>query len=337
MLSAGERELLPRHCELCPRRCGANRQDGQVGACGADDRLVLARAALHEWEEPPISVGAGSGTVFFSNCPLRCVYCQNAQIARGAHGTAVRPSRLTGIYHELREIGAANVNLVTPTHYLPFVVRSIRDVREDGFDLPFICNTSGYETVQAVQTMDGLVDVYLTDFKYWRGEESDAAARYSHAPDYFEVARSALSAMVQSVGTPQFDWWRVSGVKEDEALSRTASVGTHDASVPDDSEERLMKGVIVRHLMLPGRLEDSKRIMANLWAEYGDDVLYSVMSQYTPMGAFPQAPELNARVSKEDYERLLDYLDRLGMTEYYWQEGGAAEQSFIPAFDSSGV
>ena len=309
---------LPSECGLCPRRCGANRRAGQRGVCGADGSLRIARAALHEWEEPPISVGAGSGAVFFSNCPLRCIYCQNAQIACGAHGTEVPPERLSAIFLELRDQGAANINLVTPTHYLPFVLDAIRAVRSRGFDLPFVCNTSGYETEEAVGAMAGSVGIYLTDFKYWRDGESDAARRYSHAPDYFEVASAALRAMVDTAGSPRFDCWAVAGSES-------------------EPEERLVGGVVVRHLLLPGRLEDSKRIMRYLWREYGNDVLYSVMNQYTPLRSFPEAPELDARVPDSEYERLLDYLDSLGMADYFWQEGGAAQESFIPAFDSTGV
>lgn len=302
---------LPTRCELCPRRCGVDRSAGQRGICGADDTLRIARAALHEWEEPPISVGAGSGAVFFSNCPMRCIYCQNAEIACGAHGTQIPPERLPQIYRELQAQGAANINLVTPTHYLPFVVDSLRQVKSEGFDLPIICNTSGYETVQTVRELHGLVDVYLTDFKYWRGEESDAGAKYSRAGEYFHVASRALEAMLDSVGEPAFDDWH--------------------------GEDRLAKGVVLRHLILPERLEDSKRVIAYLWAEYGDSILYSIMNQYTPLRDFPEAPELNHRVDDLEYERLLDYMDGLGMTDYFWQEGGAAEESFIPAFDSTGV
>ena len=302
---------LPTNCRLCPRACGADRASGERGVCGADDTLRIARAALHEWEEPPISVGAGSGAVFFSNCPMRCIYCQNAEIACGAHGTQVPPERLPCIYRELRDQGAANINLVTPTHYLPFVVDSIRQVKREGFDLPFICNTSGYETVETIRALDGLVDIDLTDFKYWRAGESDAALKYSRASEYFQVADAALKAMLENVGMPRFDSW--------------------------NGEDRLVSGVVMRHLILPGRLHDSMRLIGYLWGEYGDSILYSVMNQYTPLRTFEQAPELDNRVDDAEYEQLLDYMDALGMTDYFWQEGGAAEESFIPAFDSTGV
>lgn len=301
---------LPTSCMLCPRRCGANRMAGQRGVCGADNTLRIARAALHEWEEPPISVGAGSGAVFFSNCPLRCIYCQNSEIACGAHGTEIDTKRLCDIYFELAAQGAANINLVTPTHYLPFVQDSLQSAKTLGLDLPIVCNTSGYECVDMVGALEGFVDIYLSDFKYWRSSQSDASGRYSHAADYFDVAQEALAAMVENVGRPRFDIWQ--------------------------GQERLTGGIVLRHLILPGRLEDSKRVLAYLWSCYGNDILYSVMNQYVPLRTFPEAPELNTRVADEEYQRLLDYLDGLGM-DYFWQEGGAAEESFIPAFDSTGV
>lgn len=296
---------------LCPRACGVNRRAGQRGACGAADELRVARAALHEWEEPPISVGAGSGAVFFSQCALRCIYCQNADIARGRAGIDISQERLADIFLELAEKGAANINLVTATHYLPFVTEALADARERGLRLPVVYNTSGYETVETVEALANCVDVYLTDFKYWNGSESDAARRYSHAPDYFDVAARALDTMVRTVGDPAYD---------------TFAGG-----------ERLTRGVVVRHLILPGRLDDSKRIMRWLWERFGTGVLYSVMNQYTPLRAFPEAPELDGRVSDEDYDWLLDFMDDLGMSEYFWQQGGAAAESFIPAWDSTGV
>lgn len=175
-----------------PRMCGVNRRAGQRGACGAADELRIARAALHEWEEPPISVEPGSGAVFFSNCALRCVYCQNAEIACGQHGTDVSQERLAQIFHELQGQGAANINLVTPTHYLPYIVPALDDARAQGMDLPIVYNTSGYELASTMQGLAGTVDIFLTDFKYWRSDESDAAQRYSHADDYFQVAAPAL-------------------------------------------------------------------------------------------------------------------------------------------------
>ena len=314
-------ELLPSACDLCPRACGVDRAAGERGTCGADDRLVVARAALHFWEEPPVSGTRGSGTVFFSNCPLRCAYCQNAVIAAGEAGGAVSVERLAAICLELEAQGALNVNLVTPTHYAPQARAAVAEARRRGLAVPVVWNTSGYETVQAVRANAGTVDAYLTDFKYADGA---LAARYSQAPDYPAVALAALEAMVQQAGAPAFD--------------------------QVDDQPRLTGGVVVRHLVLPGALEDSKRVVRMVHERFGSDVLLSLMNQYTPViadaakagdaraqRALQRSPELAGRVPDEDYERLLDFADALGVQDYFWQEGGAAEESFIPPFDLTGV
>lgn len=308
-------------CDLCPRLCGADRAAGKRGACGADGRLMVARAALHFWEEPPISGSRGSGTVFFAHCPLRCVYCQNAVIAAGEAGAEVSVERLGEMCLELQEQGALNVNFVTPTHYAPEARAAVAWARERGLALPVVWNTSGYETVAAVRANEGTVDAYLTDFKY---VDAELARRYSHAPDYPEVALAALEAMVEEAGRPTFD--------------------------EVDGEPRLTGGVVVRHLMLPGALEDSKRVVRLVHERFGDAVLLSLMNQYTPVLAdaakagdaraaatLDRCPELAERVSDDEYELLLDYADELGVEDYFWQQGGAAEDSFIPAFDLSGV
>lgn len=281
------------------------------GVCGASARVRIARAALHFWEEPCISGESGSGTVFFSYCPLRCVYCQNRDIAIGDAGTEVSVRRLARIYLELAAQGARNVNLVTPTHYAPAVVESVALARTAGLELPVVYNTSGYETVEAIGLLAGTVDVYLTDFKY---ADAQTARRYSNAPDYPEVALAALDAMVAQVGHPVFE---------------EASDG--------DEPPRILRGVVVRHLLLPGRLEESKRVVRLLYERYGDTVLLSLMNQYTPLRHFERYPELNETVPAGDYESLLDYADELGIEEYYWQEGGADSESFIPPFDQTGV
>lgn len=308
-------------CDLCPRLCGADRAAGKRGACGADGRLMVARAALHFWEEPPISGSRGSGTVFFAHCPLRCVYCQNAVIAAGEAGAEVSVERLGEMCLELQEQGALNVNFVTPTHYAPEARAAVAWARERGLALPVVWNTSGYETVAAVRANAGTVDAYLADFKY---ADAELARRYSHAPDYPEVALAALEAMVEEAGRPTFD--------------------------EVDGEPRLTGGVVVRHLMLPGALEDSKRVVRLVHERFGDAVLLSLMNQYTPVLAdaakagdaraaatLDRCPELAERVSDDEYELLLDYADELGVEDYFWQQGGAAEDSFIPAFDLSGV
>ena len=311
---------LPTSCELCPRRCGVNRAAGERGICGADDRLRVARAALHLWEEPVVSVGAGSGTVFFSGCPLRCCYCQNAEISFEGKGVDISLDRLVAIFLELQDIRhAANINLVTPTHYAPWIVAAVAQARGRGLCVPVVYNTSGYETAQAVQALKGTVDVYLVDFKYAPDAVSDAARLYSHAPDYHDEALAALDQMIAQVGAPVFGEHRYveDGVEQSAPL--------------------LARGVIVRHLVLPGRLDDSKRVVEELWARYGNSVLYSFMSQYTPVRSFNRFPELNEPTSAAEYEALLDYADSLGLDEYFWQEGDAARESFIPAWDGEGV
>ncbi|WP_165045556.1 radical SAM protein [Adlercreutzia sp. ZJ138] len=308
-------------CMLCPRACGVNRGLGQRGVCGATDEVVLARAALHFWEEPPISGERGSGTVFFAHCPLRCVYCQNAVIAAGKAGIAVSVDRLADICLELQDQDALNINFVTPTHYAPQVRVAVATARKRGLCLPIVWNTSGYETVQAVRDNEGAVDVYLTDFKY---ADAELAARYSRASDYPRVARAALDAMVEQVGEPVFD--EVDGLP------------------------RLVRGVVVRHLMLPQAYDNSAKVVRLVHERYGSRVLLSLMNQYTPVLAqaaaagdthatsvLKRCPELAERVPDADYERLLDYADTLGIEDYFWQEGDAAKDSFIPPFDCTGV
>lgn len=314
-------DLLKSSCDLCPRRCGANRQAGERGACGADDRLIVARAALHFWEEPPISGEAGSGTVFFAHCPLRCSYCQNAVIAAGQAGREVSVERLADICLELQGQGALNINFVTPTHYAPQIAAAAALSRGKGLRLPIVWNTSGYETPEAVRALAGTVDVYLADFKY---ADSALAERYSRAPDYPTAALAALDAMVDQVGDAVFDEY--------------------------NGQRRLARGVVVRHLMLPDALEDSKRVVELLHFRYGPRILLSLMNQYTPVLAaaarrgdrhaaavLRSCPELARRVPDAEYGQLLDFADSLGIEEYFWQEGGAAEESFIPPFDLTGV
>lgn len=289
--------------------------------CGADDSLVVARAALHFWEEPPISGESGSGTVFFAHCPLHCSYCQNAVIAAGEAGAAVSVERLAQMCLELQAQKALNINFVTPTHYAAHARAAVALARAQGLHVPVVWNTSGYETVEAVRANANAVDVYLTDFKY---ADARLAERYSHAADYPAVALAALDEMVAQTGKPEFD--EIEGMP------------------------RLRRGVVVRHLMLPDALDDSKRIVAMLHERFGDSVLLSLMNQYTPVLAqaaacgdgraanvLQRCPELACTVPSSDYERLLDYADELGVEDYFWQEGGAAEESFIPPFDLTGV
>ena len=298
-------------CNLCPRLCGARRSEGQRGVCGATDEVIVARAALHFWEEPPLSGASGSGAVFFTHCPLRCVYCQNADLADGRAGKAVSTRRLAEICLDLQGQGALNINFVTPTHYAAAIAQAVEEARSLGLALPVVWNTSGYERVDIVRELEGIVDVWLADFKY---ADPDVAQKYSNAPDYPETALAAIGAMVEQAGEPEFD--------------------------EVDGQVRMTRGVIVRHLVLPGSLGQSKRALERLWTRFGSSVLYSVMNQYTPVmpeGELERFPELGCRVPDAEYEELLDFADRLGIEDYFWQEGPAALESFIPAWDGTGV
>ena len=305
------RLLIPdalEHCELCPRRCGANRAAGERGVCGASATLKLARAALHFWEEPPISGEAGSGTIFFSACPLKCIYCQNHEISTGGFGIEVPSERLVEIMLELQEQGALNINLVTSTHWAHLLPAAIGEARARGLTIPIVYNTSGYERVEAVADLGDLVDVWLTDFKY---ADAVLAQGLSHVRDYPDIAFKALIQMKREIdrrGGTLFD------------------------------EDGLMKrGIIVRHLVLPGHADDSCVVLDRIWDAVGD-VPISVMNQYTPNARMREAGGLLARaVTDEEYERVLDHADDLGFTTMYWQEGGAVDESFTPAFDTTGV
>lgn len=295
-------------CELCPRRCRADRAAGERGVCGATDTLRLARAALHFWEEPPISGEAGSGTVFFSGCPLKCVYCQNHEISTGNFGIDVPPERLAQIMLELQDQGALNINLVTATHYAHLLPEAIAAARARGLVVPIVYNTSGYERVEAVRELDDLVDIWLTDFKY---ADAELGRALSHVPDYPSVAQSALVEMARQL--------------ERHGGGAARADGTWT------------RGIIVRHLVLPGHAEDSCRVLDLIWDAVGD-VPISVMNQYTPNAAMRAAGgELARAVTREEYECVLDHADDLGFTKMFWQEGGAVDESFTPPFDTTGV
>lgn len=296
------------HCELCPRRCGANRAAGARGVCGADDSLKIARAALHYWEEPPISGERGSGTIFFSACPLKCVYCQNHEISTGGFGIEVAPGRLVEIMLELQEQGAHNINLVTATHYAHLLPTAIGEARRRGLSIPIVYNTSGYEREEAVAELAGLVDVWLVDYKY---ADADLGRALSHVADYPETAARALSRMC-------------------------AAVAARGGELVD-ADGMMRRGVIVRHLVLPGHADDSCRVLDRIWDVAGD-VPISVMNQYTPNERMrASGGELSRAVTEDEYEFVLDHADDVGFTQMFWQEGGAVDESFTPAFDTTGV
>lgn len=312
-------------CTLCPRHCHVNRLAGETGYCGQTAQLRAARAALHMWEEPCISGAAGSGTVFFSGCSLRCIYCQNYDIALGQTGKEIPDDRLTEIFMELQQKGAANINLVTPTHYIPTIAAALRQARINGLSLPVVYNCGGYEDVNALKLLEGLVDIYLPDLKYMSAELS---ARYSHAADYFEKAKSALAEMFRQVGRLIF--YHPHNTDRSNAFLPSCAVYPTDTPL-------LRRGMIVRHLVLPGQVKDTKKILHYLHDTYRNDIYVSVMCQYTPLHHVADIPELNRTVTPEEYERVVNYCMRLGMENVYIQEGDVAEESFIPPFDFSGL
>lgn len=308
---------------MCPRACGVNRAIGELGVCKAPAELHIGRAALHWWEEPCLVGEQGSGAVFFSYCPLGCVYCQNEDLVAGA-GIEVGFEQFKQTLLRLQnEEHAANINLVTPSHYVPTIAEALRQLREvsveefpesnavnggssgDRLVIPVVYNTSSYDSVESLRQLKGLIDIYLADFKYVSPE---VARKLSHAANYPEVALAALDEMVAQVG-----FWS------------------------ENAQGLLERGVIVRHLVLPSHIEESFQALRVLHERYGDKIRLSIMNQYTPLRGDLVRYGLSGRVSNEEYESVLDYADYLGIEDYFWQEGGAATESFIPTFDGTGV
>ena len=290
-------------CILCPRNCGVDRTTA-FGICQVSDKVKEARAALHFWEEPCISGNNGSGAVFFSGCGLHCVFCQNEEISHGKVGQEITIEELSKLYIDLQDQGANNINLVTGTHYIPQIIESVTIARKDGLTIPIIYNTSGYETVESLRMLDGIVNTYLPDFKYM---DPNLAAKYSHAADYPIVAKAAIDEMVRQCPFLEFD-----------------------------DEGFIKSGVIVRHLLLPGHVNEAKSIVQYLYDTYGNSIYISLMSQYTPMAHIAsEYPELNRRVTKREYDRLLDFALDLGIENAFIQDRKVAKESFIPEFSNS--
>ena len=284
-------------CMLCPRRCGADREKGQRGVCGADGTVRVARAAPHYWEEPCLSGTRGSGTVFFTGCPLGCVYCQNRAISSGGVGKPYSVAELAQVFRSLADSGVHNLNLVTPTHYTLQIAQALELAAPT---VPVVYNCGGYELPETLELMRGRVQVFLPDFKY---AVAETAMRYSRAADYPQVALTAIEKMLEMVGEPRFD-----------------------------ADHRMLSGVMVRHLVLPGHTDDSMKALRMLHRRFGDSILLSVMNQYTPMPHLP-FPELNRSVTEDEYALVLDYADYLGIERGFRQEGGAVGESFIPDFE----
>ena len=298
------------HCTLCPRKCGANRLNGEKGVCGMTSSLYVSRAALHMWEEPCISGKEGSGTVFFSGCPLHCVFCQNHDISGGISGKEISVERLGEIFIELQKKGANNINLVTPTHYIPHIVEAANQARKNGLTIPFVYNTSGYETEESLELLKDTVDIFLPDFKYF---STDTSSLLSKAQNYTEVAKRALAKMYEIVGKPLFD----------------------------DESGMMKKGVIVRVLVLPLHTNEAIKIVRYLHETYADNIYISIMTQYTPIeDTLPTGSEydfLRRSITKREYEKVINACLELGLKNAFFQDGKANLESFIPPFDNEGV
>jgi putative pyruvate formate lyase activating enzyme len=293
------------NCTLCPRNCHVDRLSGQKGYCRESAEPAVARAALHMWEEPCISGTKGSGTVFFSGCSLRCVYCQNHNISEELSGKIITAERLAEIFMELQEKKANNINLVTPGHYIPQIIEAVSISRNKGLNIPIVYNTGGYEKAETLKMLNGIVDIYLPDLKYMN---ENIAKKYSNCSDYFSYASAAIAEMTAQTGKFEFN-----------------------------ADGIMTKGVIVRHMMLPGFLDDSKNIIKYLHDTFGNKIYISIMNQYTPLEHVAKYPEINRRVSQDEYDRLIDYALNIGVENGFIQEGETQSESFIPEFNGEGV
>jgi putative pyruvate formate lyase activating enzyme len=297
-------DLLYR-CKLCPRNCGINRLNGEVGFCRSGHGVKVARVSLHHWEEPCLSGENGSGTIFFSECNLKCVFCQNHSISHEGVGKETSIERLADIFIEQQKSGAHNINLVTPTHFVPQIIEAIKLARLEGLNVPIVYNSNGYENLETIKALKGYIDIYLPDLKYY---DDRYAIKYSNAPNYFITASNAIEEMVSQVGNAQFD-----------------------------ENGMMTKGVIIRHLMLPGLLFDSKKIVDYIWSTFGHSVYISIMNQYTPVNNVDDYPEINKPLNQAHYESLIDYCLALGIKNAFIQADGTVSESFIPDFDLRGV
>ena len=288
------------NCKLCPRKCGINRNRGELGFCKAGNKIKIAKAYLHMWEEPCISGNNGSGTIFFSNCNLRCMYCQNYYIGEYGNGVEISVNKFSEICLDLEKKGALNINLVTPTHYVPLIIEGIKMAKSRGLSIPIVYNSSGYESVSTIKLLEGIVDVYLPDFKYYSDFYSK---KYSLCDNYFDVASLALDEMFRQKPKCIFD-----------------------------KKGRIISGVIVRHLLIPGMEEDSKKVLNYLHEKYGDNIYISIMNQYTPVRTC-RYPELNRKVDDSVYDKIIDYAWNIGIRNAFIQEGGTQNDSFIPKWD----
>lgn len=294
---------LLKECKLCPRNCGINRYENR-GVCGAGARIKVSHYSLHMWEEPVISGINGSGTVFFSHCNLRCIFCQNKKISTGGYGKEITNKRFLEILLELQKRGAHNINLVTPTHYVPQIVKVLQKAKDVGLNIPIVYNTSSYENVETIKLLDGLIDVFLADLKYF---DDELAKNYSNCNNYFEVATAAIDEMYQQVGSPIV------------------------------KDNLMLRGIIVRILILPGHKDDAKKIIKYLYEKYKDNIYISIMNQYTPVTKSLIYPNLNWTVTDGEYAEVVNYACDLGVTMAFMQDGETACESFIPDFNCNNI
>lgn len=288
-------------CFACPRKCGADRSVSQ-GFCRSGSNFRIARAALHFWEEPCISGENGSGTVFFSGCNLKCVYCQNYDVSHNCFGKDISDKRLLEIFGELKAQGANNINLVNPTHYAERLASLLKDNKPD---LPIVYNTSGYESVETLKKLEGIVDIYLTDLKYC---DDEVSLKYSFADDYFKTALAAIKEMKRQQSFDEFD-----------------------------NRGIMKKGVIIRNLILPGNVSQSIKVLDAIADNFGQKTIVSLMSQYTPFGEAEKYPPLNRRITRREYKIMMDHLDSLGFENVFVQQISSAKEEYIPPFDLTGV
>lgn len=291
------------NCNLCSKSCKIDRYSS-IGFCKSNENIKIARAELHFWEEPCISGSDGSGTIFFSNCNLRCVFCQNHLISQSGAGVEISIVRLSEIFLELQEKKANNINLVTPTHYVPQIIESIKLARNNGLTIPIVYNSNGYDSIDTIKMLNGYIDVYLPDFKYFNDKY---AVKYSSAPNYANNALAVIKEMFNQVGNPIFN----DGI--------------------------MIKGVIVRHLMLPGLLFDSKKVIDTLYSNFGDNIYISFMNQYTPLYEAELYPEINKPLNPKMYNSLIDYAVNLGVKNGFIQDDGTSCESYVPSFNLEGV
>lgn len=295
-------EKLFNKCTLCPRECKVNRNRGEVGFCRASNKMKIGGYRLHLWEEPILSSLSGSGTIFFSYCNLGCIYCQNYEISHNCIGDEISILRFSDICLELEEMGVNNINLVTPTHYIPLIRDGLILARKRGLKIPIVYNSSGYESARSLKLLDGLIDIYLPDFKYY----DDSLGKFSMVDNYFLVVKKAIDEMYRQVGKPVYDG------------------------------DLLKSGLIVRHLVLPGHSDDSKRVIGYLYGKYGNDIIFSIMNQYTPVKKL-KYNELNRVVSDDEYDDIINYAYGIGVRNCFVQDGESQSESFIPKFKGDSV